>query len=58
MAWFAAPLPALLVDEWPLSEIVLAHILWDQACIHLAQLGLGVMLGYHCSLFVAPHPTH
>lgn len=53
MAWFAAPLPAGLVDERPISEIVLAHILWDRAFI----LGLGVMSGYHCSLFAAPHPS-
>lgn len=44
MAWFAAPLPARLVDEWPLSETVLAHILWVQAFIHLTQLGLGVIV--------------
>lgn len=56
LAWFAAPLPARLVDEWPLSEAVLAHIPRDQAFIYLTRLGLGVMLGRHCSLLAAPHP--
>lgn len=53
VAWFAAPLPAGLVHERPISEVVLAHILWDRAFI----LELGVMSGYHCSLFAAPHPS-
>lgn len=58
MAWFAAPLPARLVARRPLSEVALAHILWDQAFIRFTQLGLGVMPGDHCSLFAAPHPSH
>lgn len=49
MAWFAALLPAPLVDEWALSEAALAHIPLPRAppsalggltaFIHLTRLG-------------------